>query len=114
MSRSHKFILAALFGALVFGATGGSAQDESGLGDLGIRVRQQNLDAYWLNSKQWMEYGYRPHVTANMTPYTNLPSVFAGKNYYSYGMNNPTVTVRDILGRNSKDEIQMTKYGTWH
>ena len=106
------FVLTILSSTLIC-VTGRSA-DEDTLGDLGIRVRQQNLDSYWLNTKPWMEYGYRPHVTSNLTRFTSLPSVFAGRNYYAYGTNPGFGTSADSLGTLNKDDIQMTKYGTWH
>jgi hypothetical protein len=113
MTRSRILIVAAL-GLLMLGVSGGSAQDSGDLGDLGIRVRQQNLDSYWLENRTWAEYGYRPTQLTTVNRFTNLPSVFAGKDYYAYGTTNPTITPKWIVGRTSKDAVQMTKYGTWH
>jgi hypothetical protein len=109
-----KTLFVAVFAFAALFASGGSAQDDEGLGDLGIRVRQQNLDSYWLENRTWAEYGYRPHVTTNVTRFTNLPSVFAGRNYYAYGTVPPVITPQSIVGRPAKADIQMTKYGTWH
>ena len=113
MTTFQKCGLAVVFSVFLFCGSHGTAQDDT-LGDLGIRVRQQNLDSYWLENRTWAEYGYRPHVTSHLTPFTSLPSPYAGKNYYSWGTNEPAATMNDILGRSSKSDIQMTKYGTWH
>lgn len=109
-----RILIAALFGLFLFGVSGGSAQDSGDLGDLGIRVRQENVDSYWMENRTWAEYGYRPTQTTSVKQFTNLPSYFAGKDYYSYGTTPPEITPKWIVGRTDKDAVQMTKYGTWH
>lgn len=92
----------------------GTAQDDAaqfGADDLSSAVRSQELDSYWLDQKKWMAYGYRPHIQANLAPFTNLPSYTANKNYYSYGTDLPAPSLENPY---DKASVQLTKYGTWH
>jgi hypothetical protein len=97
--------------------TGGSAQQD-GVGPQGVAtnlaVRQDDSDAYWLDTNTWLEYGYRPHAVTPPTRYASaIPSYFAGsRGGYSFGINEPAGNAPWEGG--APDKFQMTKYGTWH
>lgn len=113
-------ILVAAIVAVVFGVSGGTAQEgrtrsgESTLGDLGLRVRQENLDSYWLENRTWAEYGYRPHAMTHQTRFTSLPSPYAGRNYYAWGDQPQAHRIYESVGRPYKEDVQLSKYGLWH
>lgn len=113
MTSIQKWILAAVFCGTMGWVSGGTAEDQT-LGDLGIRARQGNIDPYWSDSKIWAEYGYRPHVTSHLQRFTSLPTAYTSKGTYAWGDNPPAANMTDILGRSSKADVQMTKFGTWH
>jgi hypothetical protein len=89
----------------------GQGASEFGADQLSNAVKNQDLDAYWADSTRWMEYGYRPQVKANITPWSTAPSYFAGKDNYSYGTDLPVPSLANPL---EKKSVQLTKYGTWH
>ncbi len=94
-------------------ASSGTAQDIYGIpaDNLSRAVQRQDLDSFWLEQRKWMAYGYRPRVKAHLTPFTNLPSYSAGRNYYSYGVDLPAPSLKNPYDKKS---VQLTKYGTWH
>jgi hypothetical protein len=118
MSHNRKqFLVAAFIGLMAIVAVGW-AQDGQNLGrrDLGLKVRRQGLDAYWLDTHTWQEYGYRRHIKTPDKPWMNFPSYFAGLPDYASGTSNPFPGQAefDTGNSDSKRRIQMTKYGTWH
>ena len=96
--------------------SGGSAQQDA-VGPQGVAVnlavRQDDSDAYWLDTNTWLEYGYRPHAVTPPTRFASaLPSYFAGKSGYSFGTIQPSENAPWEGGTSTK--FQMTKYGTWN
>ena len=89
----------------------GQGASEFGADQLSSAVRSQHLDAYWADTTRWMEYGYRPQVKDQVTPWSSTPSYFAGNNSYSYGTNLPSPS---LVNPYDKTSVQLTKYGTWH
>ncbi|MCA9068200.1 MAG: hypothetical protein KDA84_04720 [Planctomycetaceae bacterium] len=84
---------------------------EFGADQLSQAVRSQDLDSYWLDTKKWMAYGYRPQLKDKVTPWAKGPSYFSGKDSYTYGSDLPTPSLKNPF---DKKNIQLTKYGTWH
>ena len=84
---------------------------QEGAGQLSRAVDKDDLDAYWLDQNTWMEYGYRPHVKAQTTPFANLPTYGTTTGGYSFGTDLPTPSLKDPFDKTS---VQLTKYGTWH
>jgi hypothetical protein len=111
MNASTKLLLAGTAPALILFSLAGSAQDEAGVDDLSRVVHSQDLDSYWSDQAMWTEFGYRPHVQAQTTPFTSLPSYFAGKNYYSFGTDLSSPNIDNPL---DKTTIQQSPNGTWH
>jgi hypothetical protein len=109
-------ILLAL-GAAVLWVSRGSAQ-QNGVGTQGVATnladRQDDSDAYWLDTRTWLEYGYRPHATAPPTRYASaIPSYFAAsRGGYSFGINESAGDQPWEAG--APDKFQMTKSGTWN
>lgn len=91
----------------------GTAQEasEGGADEISRAIHNQDLDAYWLDHNTWLEYGYRPHVKANLTPFTNLPTYGHSTGAYSFGTVLPAPSLEDPY---DKRNVQLTKYGTWH
>ena len=113
-TRINTAIVLLILVVALLWVSGGSAQQD-GVGSQGIAanlaVRQDDSDAYWLDTNAWLEYGYRPHAVTPPTRFAStMPSYFAGSSSgYSFG----TVTPAECpLGRRvarqvSDDEI-------WH
>jgi hypothetical protein len=112
MSVNRLIVLALVFTAGAF-VSNGSAQQVADPGDLGLAARQEDSDSYWLDSSTWLFYGYRPHLAKVSRFAPSLPTWNAGQNGYSFGMNAPPNNAPWQGGR-SKDQVQLTKYGTWH
>src|SRR5262245_903300 len=84
------------------------------MGDLSMRSRNEDLDSYWLDTSTWAFYGYRQHLQTYQTRFmSQLPSDFDGKNYYSWGMNQPQ-TIAPLSGGLNLNNVQIAKNGTWH
>ena len=92
-------------------SSSGTAQEAAGGDDLTGAVDKQDLDSYWLDQNMWAEYGYRPHVKAQVTPFVNLPTYGHSTGAYAYGTDLPTPSLQNPY---DKTKIQLTKYGTWH
>src|SRR5579864_1702133 len=60
MRLPKKAIVLSVLATILVCVTGGRAQQDS-IGDLGLTVRQDDLDSYWLNTQNWLSYGYRPY-----------------------------------------------------
>lgn len=103
------FLMIVLFARTPAGM--GQGASEFGADQLSSAVRSQDLDAYWADTTRWMEYGYRPQVKANITPWSSSPSYFAGNDSYSYGTDLPKPS---LVNPFDKKTVQLTKYGTWH
>ncbi len=97
----------------LFWVSGGSAQQDS-VGDLGLAVRQGDLDAYWLDTREWYWYGYRPYTKAHLSRFApEMPTwSTARRGGYSYGINESPGDAPWEGG--PKATFQLTKYGTWH
>jgi hypothetical protein len=110
-------IIVATLAVAVLWVSGGSAQQE-GVGTQGVApnlaVRQDDSDAYWLDTNTWLEYGYRPHAVTPPTRYASaIPSYFAGqRGGYSFGINESAGDQPWEGG--PPDKFQMTKSGTWN
>jgi hypothetical protein len=113
MSNVTKALVLSLAAATVLWVSGGSAQQGS-VGDLGLTVRQDNLDSYWLDQRNWISYGYRPYSKVHLTRFMgNLPTwSSAGGKGYSFGINESAGDAPWEGG--PPTQFQMTKYGTWH
>lgn len=109
MNSSKSIVMGAALVGLVLFCLSSSAQ--IAVDDLSRAVDSQDLDSYWLDQRMWTEYGYKPHASAQPTRFTNLPSYFAGKNYYASGINMPTPSMMDPLNKNS---TQIIGPGVWH
>jgi hypothetical protein len=109
--------------SLVF-VSGGSAQQSSqysgtrpgSVGGLNNMVRQDDLDAYWLDTRSWYWYGYRPYTKVHMSRYApGIPGYTASegtRSGYSFGINESAGNAPWEGGPPVK--FQLTKYGTWH
>lgn len=114
MNPCRNYLLSAVVFSLVICASSGMAEDGT-LGDLGLRVRKERLDSYYLDHRIWEQYGYRPYATTQIRRFeSSLPTYTAGKDYYSYGTMLPVPSAEKIGAASSKRSIQLTKYGTWH
>jgi hypothetical protein len=112
MSNIYRVLLLSVSAAALLCVSGGAAQQDS-VGDLGLTVRQGDLDSFWLDQRNWLSYGYRPYTKVHLTRFMgNLPSWSAGRNSYSFGMNESAGDAPWEGGPPTK--FQMTKYGTWH
>jgi hypothetical protein len=112
MKLFKKASIPALSIVLVLCASAGSAQQDS-VGDLGLDVRQQDLDSFWLDTNNWYWYGYRPYTHVHTTRFAgNLPTWSAGKSGYSFGITEPTGNAPWEGGPNVP--FQLSKSGTWH
>jgi hypothetical protein len=113
MSKRTLALVLSVAAATLFTVSGGSAQ-QGDVGDYGLTVRQDNLDSFWLDQRNWLSYGYRPYEKAHVSRFMGgMPSwtSSAGKGY-SFGMNESAGDAPWEGGPPTK--IQMTKYGTWH
>ena len=98
--------------AALLRVSGGSAQQDS-VGDLGLTARQDDLDSFWLDSRNWYWYGYRPYTKVHMSRFMGgMPTWSSGQNSYSFGINEPAGNAPWEGG--PKVPFQLTKYGTWH
>jgi hypothetical protein len=113
MASKIAAVLALAIVAMIM-VSGGSAQQDS-VGDLGLAARQDDLDSYWLDTRVWAEYGYRPYAKVHTTRFmSSLPSNWTGRTSYSWGMNSPSTLSAPWEGGPSTGPVQLTKYGTWH
>lgn len=112
--KLRLFLLLALLIVIFAGVTRSviaQGAGEFGADQLSQAVRSQDLDSYWMDTKKWMAYGYRPQLESKVTPWAKYPSYFAGKDSYTYGSDLPAPTLKNPF---DKKNIQLTKYGTWH
>jgi hypothetical protein len=104
--------------------SGGSAQQPTGtaqdsVGDLGLAVRQDDLDAYWLDTREWYSFGYRPYAKVHLSRFApGLPSwsspAAATTGGYSFGINEQWGDTSAPWQGGQPEKFQLTKYGTWH
>jgi hypothetical protein len=115
MTRSKTFIVALIAVAALWMSPGAAQQDS--VGDLGLTVRQDDLDSFWLDSHNWYWYGYRPYTKAHISRFdSSLPSwssaAASATGGYSFGINEPPGNASWEGGPNTKFQLQ--KNGTWH
>jgi hypothetical protein len=96
---------------LLLGSSVGLAQQDS-VGDLGLAARQDDLDSFWLETRNWYWYGYRPHAVHLSRFDSNLPNWNTGTSGYSFGINEPAGNAPWQGGPSTP--FQLTKHGTWH
>lgn len=112
--QTRQVIMLAVLMLTVYGlCTMGTAQEASSTGsdELSRAIHKQDLDSYWLDQNMWMEYGYRPHVKAHLTPFTSLPTYGQSTGAYSFGTDLRASSLADPY---DKQNVQLTKHGTWH
>lgn len=110
-------------GSFVF-VSGGSAQDgpqysgtrPGSVGGLNNMVRQDDLDAYWLDTRDWYWYGYRPYNKVHLSKYAaGIPGYFSSggtRGGYSFGINESAGNAPWEGG--PPVNFQLQKNGTWH
>jgi hypothetical protein len=117
MTIVRASILFVLGTTLVLGS-GAMAQQTSGTrtdstGDLGLTVRQDDLDSFWLDTQNWYWYGYRPYSKVHLSRYApSLPTWNTPGSGYSFGINEGAGNAPWEGGPNVP--FQLTKNGTWH
>lgn len=116
-SVSTILIIVMLAGVLSHVA-GVPAQEEAPpvdtMGDLSLRARNEDLDSFWLDTNSWAYSGYRQNMKTNQSRFMGgLPSYFDGKNYYSWGMNQPDMSSAPLSGGLNLNNVQINNNGTW-
>jgi hypothetical protein len=114
MIRFRTLIVLFVVAVALLWISRGSAQQDS-VGDLGLTVRQDDLDSFWLDNRNWYWYGYRPYTKIHISRFDpSLPtwSSAAASGGYSFGINEPAGNASWEGGPATK--FQLTKYGTWH
>jgi hypothetical protein len=117
MARIRPSLLIVLVTTLVL-CSSGSAQQTSGTrrdstGDLGLTVRQDDLDSFWLDTNNWYWYGYRPYTKVHLSRYApGLPTWNTPGAGYSFGINEGAGN--EPWEGGPKVPFQLTKHGTWH
>jgi hypothetical protein len=124
MSSFKSTIVALLAVMSLAFVSGGSAQDSSQysgtqpgtVGGLNNTVRQDDLDSFWLDNKNWYWYGYRPYTKVHLSRYApSMPTWYTpsrADSGYSFGINESAGNAPWEGGPPGK--FQLTKYGTWH
>ena len=115
MTRSKAFIVALIAVAALWMSPGAAQQDS--VGDLGLAVRQDDLDSFWLDTHNWYWYGYRPSAKAHVSRFdSGLPAwssaAASATGGYSFGINEPAGNASWEGGPNT--QFQLQKNGTWH
>jgi hypothetical protein len=115
MTRFQTAIVLAVAAASLFFMSRGSAQQDS-VGDFGLTVRQDDLDSFWLDNRNWAWYGYRSYIKAPSRFAPSLPTwssaAAATSGGYSFGINEPAGNQPWEGGPTPK--FQLEKNGTWH
>jgi hypothetical protein len=111
--RSLKSVIVPFLGiVLVLGVSGGFAQQDT-VGDTRLLAEQDDLDSYWLDSRLWNWYGYRPYTKTHISRFEpSLPTWSTGTTGYSYGMNESAGNAPWEGGPPVKFQLQNN--GTWH
>jgi hypothetical protein len=117
MKVFKQALLPALAIVFTFCVSGGSAQQaatrQDSVGDLRLAVQQDDLDSFWLESRNWYWYGYRPYTHVHLSRYAgNMPTWSTGTQGYSFGINEPAGNAPWEGG--PQVPFQLTKNGTWH
>jgi hypothetical protein len=117
MKVIKQALIPAIAIVLIFSVSGGSAQQAAtrtdSVGDWRLAVHQDDLDAYWLESRTWYWYGYRPYTHVHTQRFAgNLPTWSSGTSGYSFGINEPSGDAPWEGG--PQVPFQLSKGGTWH